>query len=392
METTKTSKSVPSLSYDSAQEIIDFLLQREELMRSQKTDTLGEVALEPPALRRTMTDVNLQIDSDYFLDGKELERNVVVDYATDRSYVYTTDLESKWMLPEFLFLDVPNSTYVARACGQFITNKLVSELDQMSKRGSRQSLTVLEALIKSLNKSVYEVQDIYVPRQPKHHGHGPNQEEPPSSRKPHRDSSQVDIPVQAITAKFRLRYARSGTNIHKMLYQNFMNGDSCDRGILVFIPSMEEGSPADRFWGSLEDVEALPRVDETINNFKMDQWCTDVAKKHGTYRGNDPMVIGLGVGDPHCYGPFAVATTTVSNPDAKCAAYGPFAATTTASNPDAKRAASKKPTKKAAAAKKKPASKKKTAKKPAAKAKAKPKSKPNSRSKKAVEVKIEYPN
>jgi hypothetical protein len=320
---TKTTASSGTLSYHSPQEVIDFLMQRQRrLLMNQKADTtadtMGHVTQGTPAvlssLRPTINEVNRHIDSDYFLDGKELERNVVIDYPTDRSYIYTTDLQTKWMLPEFLFLDVPNSTYAARACGQFITNKLVAELNQMVKPGSKTS-AVLEGLVKNINKSDYEVQNIYVPRRQPQYQHGHRQTS--THHRTHRDSThnvQHDVPIQAITAKFRLRFARSGTNIHKMLSQNFMNDRNCARGILVFIPSMEKGSPADHFWGSLENVDGLPEVDESINNSKMDRWCSQVAKQHGTYRGKDPELMSLAVSDrqQHCIGPYSYHETNVA--------------------------------------------------------------------------------
>ena len=371
-----------TLSYRSPQEIIDVLVQDVLVQRQNRllmnlkadatTDAMGQVVTQgttpavvpsqsqsPSQSRPTINEVNLRIDSDYFMDGKELERNVVIDYPTDRSYIYTTDLQTKWTLPEFLFLDVPNSTYAARACGQFITNQLVADLNQIVKPGSNK-MAVFDGLVKSINKSDYEVQNIYVPRrcsaaQYCQHGH---------RQTTHSDSHiqhDRDVPVQAITARFRLRFARNGTNIHKMLYENFMNGHNCARGILVFIPSMETGSPADHFWGSLDDVESLPEVDEAINNSKMDKWCCQVAKHHGAYRGKDPGLMGLAARDrhKHCIGPYSYHGTNHFDGMKRTTT----TTTTTTSRSDSKKKATKRvegaSTKKVAAAKKKTTPKKK---------------------------------
>ena len=239
---------------------------------------------------------NFRIDSNFFQDGHELSRNVVVDYASDRSYVYSTDIESKWKLPEFLFLDVPNSTYAARACGQFISNKLIHDLHQkmiqlqnFSAKKFSHKEQILEHIIKTCNKSDYEVENIFVPRAKFNQKHRPTL-----------NTSlwcNDETPVVAINARFRIRYARFGTNIHKMLCHNFMNSQECHRGILVFLPCMQANSPSDRFWGGLEGVQPLPKVDEAISNAKMDKFCMDIAKRHGTFRGKDPEVFGLPVID-----------------------------------------------------------------------------------------------
>jgi hypothetical protein len=323
--------------------------------------------------RPTIHEVNLRIDSDYFLDGKELERNVVIDHPTDRSYIYTTDLQAKWKLPEFLFLDVPNSTYAARACGQFITNQLVADLHQMVKPGFNKT-AVLNALVKCINKSDYEVQNIYVPRYQNGQYHQTNTKTKTNTKintnTNHSDSHRQhdrNVPVQAITARFRLRLARNGTNIHKMLSVNFMNGHHCARGILVFIPSMETASPADHFWGSLDDVERLPAVETAIHNSKMDKWCSQVAKQHGTYRGTHPGLPGPAAGDrhPHCTGPYSYHGTH------PVAGKKRTSTTTTSSTPTTPSSASKKKatkrvrgasTKKVAPAKKKTTPNKKTSK------------------------------
>ena len=225
------------------------------------------------------------------MDGRELERNVVVDYDTDRSYVYTTDLGYKFNLPEFLFLDVPNSTFAARACGQYITNKFVQDLKKMAKikEGYARASTIAarresaERLAKLCNKSVYSVEDIFVPSQTCAH--------PYQNRTTHRDSTGIDVPVQAISARFRLRYLNKRAFLHKILRHNFMNSHECNIGIMVFIPIMRRNTHADAFWGSLGGVERLPCDEhfktqtQGLTNSKMDKWCIEIAVRHGTYRG-----------------------------------------------------------------------------------------------------------
>ena len=292
------------------EETLGYLMQRNRLlMRNAKTDDAAKTGIAKPN-----KDNDVCMDSDYFLDGRELERNVVVDYATDRSYVYTTDLGQKWQLPEFLFLDVPNSTYAARACGQFVTNKLILDLKQMIKPDSSHKMANMEFLVKNCNKSDYEVQNIYVPKEESHQKHHQAQQHSPS----------IETPVQAITARFRLRFARERTNIHKMLCHNFMNSQKCPKGILVFIPCMEKNSAAERFWGATTSVEPLPQVEEAVTNAKMDRYCFQVAKQHGTFQGKDPEQLGL-VENKDSFGPFsnaasnwlptnvARATTTTNN-------------------------------------------------------------------------------
>lgn len=222
----------------------------------------------------TMEQIDNHISQDYFMDGKELDRNVVIDYATNRSYVYTTDLGGAFQLPEFLFLDVPNSVYAARSCGQYITNKLVMDLLSIAAQGANViQKDILDDLVKNTNKSVYGVHNIFVPSSPDQ-GHENNNM-----------SSMTDIPVQAISARFRLRFLQQGTQLHRMLCQNFMNGNKCQRGIMVFIPVMKENTPAEAFWGALEGIERIPEDDRDISNAKLDKWCIRIARQHGTYRG-----------------------------------------------------------------------------------------------------------
>ncbi len=281
------------LTFRSHQQIMEALLQRNQglLKNAKDVDLKNFPSIDlptknPPPLQKE------HMNSDYFLDGRELERNVVVDYATDRSYVYTTDLATRWTLPEFLYLDLPNSTYVARACGQFVTNKLILDLKQMAMGPPR---TSMENVLKCCNRSIYEVSDLFVPSELIY---GQHQQPRPTT---------TDTPVQAIVARFRLRYAREGTNIHKMLCHNFMNSQPCPHGIIVFLPCMQEGSMADRFWGKLGGVDALPRVEEDISNAKLDKWCVQVAKQHGTFRGNVPEAMGRAIVTEN-YGPFPRAT------------------------------------------------------------------------------------
>ncbi len=279
------------------EETLGYLMQRNRLlMKNAKTDDTAKTGIAKPNNKDTD---NHHMDSNYFLDGRELERNVVVDYATDRSYVYTTDLGQKWQLPEFLFLDVPNSTYAARACGQFVTNKLIMDLKQMIKPDSTHKMANLEFLVKNCNKSDYEVQNIYVPKEELHQKHHQPTHSP-----------SVETPVQAITARFRLRFARERTNIHKMLCHNFMNSQKCPKGILVFIPCMEKDSPAERFWGATNRVEPLPQVEEAVTNAKMDRYCFQVAKQHGTFQGKVPEQLGM-VENKDSFGPFSSAASNM---------------------------------------------------------------------------------
>jgi len=323
------------LSYHSPKEIIDLLLQhrRSSLNQTTNADAIRQAQMQTQTqsntsdailsqLERelsppTIQQVNDHISSDYFLDGRELERNVVIDYHTDRSYVYTMDLENKFKIPEFLFLDVPNSTYAARACGQYITNKFVQDLMGIatakegyayappSTTSTSPKQQTAEELARKCNKSVYNVHDIFLPRQlPQNYSYS--------------YQNQETVSVQAISVRFRLRYLGKGTHIHRMIRHNFMNGHECARGILIFIPIMKPGSPADLFWGSLGGVECLssPTAEAHITNSKMDKWCTEIANRHGTYCGKDPESTGqVAVADHNRHGPYSyqsIGTSTAA--------------------------------------------------------------------------------
>ena len=320
----KLQKEIKDLEIEAARiakETDDLAKQNQEAggeAESEETETAALPGL-PVAKLFTMSEVDHQINSGFFVDGKELDRNVIIDYVTNRSYIYTTDLTSKYSLPEFLFLDVPNSTYAARACGHFITDQVAKDLKKLEQLVSGSPTTKREHVLRECDKSTYDVRGILVPCQPEFYGkHLMNQEK--NDCPVIYDSTDGEFPVQEINAKFRLRYARRGTNLEKMLTHNFMNGLTCKRGILVFIPIMEKESPAGQFWGSCRGVVGLARIGDSINSRGIDAWCREIAKHHGVFRGNSPEQMGFTASCHGHLGPFPSQAVHASNHTASTAA------------------------------------------------------------------------
>jgi hypothetical protein len=221
---------------------------------------------------QTIEELEEHIAVSYFMNGMELDRNQIIDESINRSYIYTNDLTSKDQLPECLFLDVPTSYCVARTLGRYTVNKLRDELLNAingvsgsnivgGRGGGRSSKKIKTAgVVKNLDNSIYTVDEVLLPTNP----------------------------IDKFKFKFRLRYAKYGGKLHKMLCPNFMNNNACSYGILVFIPSMKRGSPVDHFWGSIEGVDSLPEICAFVNSRKIDKWCNEIAKRHGLYRGEQP--------------------------------------------------------------------------------------------------------
>ena len=245
---------------------------------------INEISTTATTMPTTMTSNNVVVDDDddshhppfqtieeleehiavsYFVNGMELDRNQIIDESINRSYIYTNDLTSKDQLPECLFLDVPASYCVARTLGRYTVNRLKDELlNAVGSRGGGRSSkkTKIAQVVKNLDSSIYTVDEVLLPTNP----------------------------IDKFKLKFRLRYAKYGGKLHKMLCPNFMNNNACSYGILVFIPSMKRGSPVDHFWGSMEGVDSLPEICAFVNSRKIDKWCYEIAKRHGLYRGEQP--------------------------------------------------------------------------------------------------------
>jgi hypothetical protein len=193
----------------------------------------------------------------YFIDGKELARNVGVGLT--RSFVYSLDM-GKRELPEFLFLDVPSSKFAAVLCAKCITNQLSQSLqeDVDQKPNSKRNI------IQSCNLQIYQ-QAVTMP-----FGKG-------GKRK-------------TVVVRFRMRFVQPHRQIHDMLRWNFFGGRSLEHGIVVLIPSFPTKSAFEKLWGKMEAIDSIPDSDVAISKESMDSFIKKCAKHHGLYGGRLPNI------------------------------------------------------------------------------------------------------
>lgn len=215
--------------------------------------------------RPTFDEVAGFVTESHFEDGVEHTRNFIVDHTTNRSYVYTTDMDAR-MLPEILFLDVPNSPHAARICGQWIAENLAVELEdaitKIYKDGRKErKANATKILHELINEADYDVKNVFVP--------GPDQGT-----------------VQSVSLRFRMRLLAPTTKLYKMLRSNFFGDRYCTQGLLVVIPFMEVGSAADTFWGCHSvEIRLQPDRFGHVSNQMKDNWCKKIADCAGAFRG-----------------------------------------------------------------------------------------------------------
>ncbi|KAG7363326.1 hypothetical protein IV203_026686 [Nitzschia inconspicua] len=209
-----------------------------------------------PAYSQEQTVNNYSIlPTSVFSDTMELDRNVRMDFVTNRGYVYTTDMTDRG-LPELLYMDVPNDDFAVSLCGRWITNQLLLALSEdIAEIGGRHRL-----IVRSCNLQMYQ-QDIWHPNTP--------------------DGSEGET----VTVKFRLRAVVNDSKLHHMLAQNFF-GRPCPKGIVVFLPCIKPNSPFHRFWGNSAKVSPLPEHNENLTLNRTDNYCKDFAVHYGRYCGS----------------------------------------------------------------------------------------------------------
>lgn len=226
--------------------------RREKKSTVRSTTTVSPRDIDPVSTKDQAPQSNLPVSS--FCDDVELERNVRMDFTTNRGYVYTTDLHDLG-LPEFLFLDVPNDSFAISLCGRWITNHLSKTLkEDVDSIGGR-----FRSIVKDCNLQTYQ-QDVFHPLSP--------------------DGSAGEM----ITIKFHLRSAERHAQLSQILAQNFI-GRPCPRGIVVFLPCIKPKSPFHAFWGNSRMVSPLPEHDTNLTLQRTDNYCRDFARYYGQYLG-----------------------------------------------------------------------------------------------------------
>lgn len=213
--------------------------------------------------RPTIEEVAEFADKSHFEDGVEHSRNVIIDRTSNRSFIYTKDMQER-MLPEILFVDVPDSPHVARICGQWMADRLAQELqDAIGRTGTNSTRgNATKTIQQRLYRSTFEVKNVFIP-------------DPQNGT------------VQSIDIRFCLRFLRPTGKLYNSMRLNYFGNHRCSEGILVAIPFMEGGSPAYKFWGSsLPDVPTDRNGDVTNN--ALDLWCRKIAELQGPYYGKSP--------------------------------------------------------------------------------------------------------
>jgi hypothetical protein len=229
-----------------------------------------------PTGRPTPHEVARFVDESHFDDGVEHSRNVIIDRTSNRSFIYTTDMQGR-MLPEILFLDVPDSPHIARICGQWMADRLAEEL-QGAIGGimniHKRRLEAIKVTQQRIYRSTYEVQNVFIPCANVGSLHPPGPTTKPTQ-------------VQSIDLRFCLRLLHPSTKLYNAVRPNFFGNHDCTHGIIVAIPFMENGSAADKFWGStLPDLPTDKKGN--VGNNALDMWCKNMAERQGLFCGKLP--------------------------------------------------------------------------------------------------------